>query len=154
MFKSKHASIKQLQVHKLSRETGGQSMQPSQVACFSDDLKCWEAWDTTCGHKAKDIIPSIAWKREAWKEEALDNLPWKDERGPSSVRWTLEPFQRQCWGKLPRDGVKRKMMGFSERIDSILNWTELNWTQRCVHIVYRELSLHFRRTINKGRKQK
>ena len=56
---------------------------------FSEDLKCWEAWDTTCGHKAKDTT-SIAWRREAWKEEALDDLPWKDERGPSSVRQTLE----------------------------------------------------------------
>ena len=26
-----------------------------QVACFSEDLKCWGAWDTTCGRKAKDI---------------------------------------------------------------------------------------------------
>ena len=65
---------------------------------FSEDLKCWEAWDTTCRYKAKDITPSIAWRREAWKEEALDDLPWKDERGPSSIRWTLGSFQRQCWG--------------------------------------------------------
>ena len=28
------------------------------------DLKCWGAWDTTCGHKAKDITWSIAWRRE------------------------------------------------------------------------------------------
>ena len=28
-----------------------------------------------CRHKAKDIIPLIAWRREAWKEEALDDLP-------------------------------------------------------------------------------
>ena len=48
---------------------------------------------TTCEHKAKGITPSIAWRREAWKEEALDYLPWKDERGPSSIRQTLEPFQ-------------------------------------------------------------
>ena len=66
--------------------------QPSQVACFSEDLKCWEAWDTTCRHKAKDLIPSTAWRREALKEEALDDLPWKDERGPSSIRRTLELF--------------------------------------------------------------
>ena len=30
---------------------------------------------TSCGHKAKDITPSITWRREAWKEEALDDLP-------------------------------------------------------------------------------
>ena len=26
------------------------------------------------------------WRNEVWKEEALDDLPWKDERGPSSVK--------------------------------------------------------------------
>ena len=26
-------------------------------------------------HKAKDIVPSVAWRREAWGEEALDDLP-------------------------------------------------------------------------------
>ena len=41
-----------------------------------------------------------------WKEEVLDDLPQKDKIGPSSVRRTLEPFQRQCWGKLLRDGVE------------------------------------------------
>ena len=53
------------------------------------NLKYWGTWDTTCGHKAKDITPSITWRREAWKAEALVDLPWKDERSPSSVRWTL-----------------------------------------------------------------
>ena len=32
--------------------------QPSQVACFSEDLKCWEVWDSTCRHKTKDILPA------------------------------------------------------------------------------------------------
>ena len=73
--------------------------QPSQVACISEDLNCWGAWDTTCRHKAKDITPLI-WRREVWKEEALDDLPWKDERGSSSMRRTLELFQKQCWGNV------------------------------------------------------
>ena len=33
------------------------------------------ASDTTCGHKAKGITPSITWRREAWTEEALQTLP-------------------------------------------------------------------------------
>ena len=37
-------------------------------------------------------------KREAWKEEALHDLPWKDERGQLSIRQTVELFQRQLWG--------------------------------------------------------
>ena len=32
-----------------------------------------------------------------WKEKALDNLLSKDERGPSSIKRTLEPFQRRRW---------------------------------------------------------
>ena len=28
----------------------------------------------TYGYKAKDITPSIAWRSEAWKEEALDDF--------------------------------------------------------------------------------
>ena len=78
-----------------SRQTGGKK-QPSQVACFSEDLKCWGAWDTTCGHKAKDITPSIAWRREALKEEALDDRPWKDERGPSSIRRIYTQIHTHC----------------------------------------------------------
>ena len=68
------------------------------MTCALEDCECWGAWDSTCRHKAKDITPLIAWRREVWKEEVLDNLPWKDERGPSLTRWTLEPFQRQCCG--------------------------------------------------------
>ena len=67
--------------------------QPSQMICASEDLKCWGAWDITFWHIDKDIRPSIAWRRESRKEEALDDLPWQDERGPSSVRRTLELFR-------------------------------------------------------------
>ena len=106
----------------MTEQTDRRAKQPSQVASFSEDLKCWEAWDTTCGHKAKDITPSIVWRREARKEEALDDLLWKDERGPSSIRRTLEPFQRQRWRNAWETAGAH--MGFSERINSILNWTE------------------------------
>ena len=45
--------------------------------------------------KAKSITSSIARKGDARKEEALDDLPSKDERESSSIRRTLELFQRQ-----------------------------------------------------------
>ena len=88
----------------MTEQIDWRAKQPLRVACFSEDLKCWEIWDTTCGHKAKDITPSVARSREAWKEEALDDLPSKDERGPSSIRQTLELFQRQRWGKFWETG--------------------------------------------------
>ena len=100
--------------------------QPSQVACFSDDLKCWEAWDTTCGHKAKDITPLITWRREALKKKVLDDLPWKDERGPSSIRQTLEPFQRQRWGNLWETWWNAYGLFRVHRYHLELNWTMLS----------------------------
>ena len=75
-----------------------------KAACFSEELKCRGARDATCRLKAEDITPSIAWRREAWKEEALDDLPWKDGRGPSSIRRTLELFQTQSWGNVWETG--------------------------------------------------
>ena len=30
-------------------------------------------------HEAKDITTSVAWMREAWEEEALNDLPRNDE---------------------------------------------------------------------------
>ena len=38
-------------------QSGGKK-EPSQVACFSEDLKYWETRDTTCRHKSEDITPS------------------------------------------------------------------------------------------------
>ena len=59
--------------------------------CFSHDKHMFDA--------TKFVVPNtlIAWLRKALKEEALDDLHWKDEREPSSVRQTLKPFQRQRW---------------------------------------------------------
>ena len=106
--------------------------QTEQVACFSEDLKCWEAWDTTCGHRAEDITPLITWRREACKEEALDDLPWKDERGPSSVGRTLEPFQRLRWGNFWQTGWSTYGLFKAHRchLEMNWNWTELNCTKR------------------------
>ena len=56
----------------MTEQIDWRAKQPPQVACVSKDLNCWGAWDNTCGHKAKDITPSIAWRREAWKEDALE----------------------------------------------------------------------------------
>ena len=51
-------------------------------------------------HLAKERLnlPTVSSSCWSWKEEALDDFPWKDERGPSGIRKTLEPFQRQHWG--------------------------------------------------------
>ena len=54
------------------------------------------------------------------KEEALDDLPPKDERGPASVRRTMELFQRRDNVGEASERRDRSHMGFSERIDTIV----------------------------------
>ena len=120
-----------------TEQTDWRAKQPSQVACFTEGLKCWEAWDTTCGHKAKDITPLITWRREALKEKVLDDLPWKDERGPSSIRQTLEPFQRQHWGNLWETGWNAYGLFRVHRYH-----LELNWTVQCCPLVLWMVSPH------------
>ena len=87
-------------------------------------MKCWGAWDTTCGHKAKDTTPSIAWRKEAWEEEVLDDLPWNDDREPSLIRQTLELSQRQRWRNLWETGWST--YGLFRANDAILDRNKLN----------------------------
>ena len=97
------------------KQTDWQAKWSSQMA-VSEDAKFWGAWDTK---------PRTSHRRSPGGErsdEVLDDLFWKDERAPSSVRWTLEPFQRQLGETSERHGGAH--MGFSEHIDTILNWTE------------------------------
>ena len=93
--------------------------QPSQVTCFSEDLKCWGAWDTK--HKAKDITLLIAWQREAWKEEVLHNLSWEESQFSFVNQTNIGTISKGTLGKLLRDEVER-IGAFFECIDTILNW--------------------------------
>ena len=59
------------------------------------------------------------WRRKARKEEALDDLPWKDERGyrQSDEHWNC--FKGDVGKTFERRGGAH--MIFSESIDTILN---------------------------------
>ena len=119
----------------MTKQIAWQEKQPWQLACVLEDLKCWGVWVTTCGHTAKDVTLSIAWRREVWKEEVLDGLLWKGEK----VNWVREGYHQSentlktMLGKLLRAGGggggggrnTYTYIGFSEYIDTILNWTEL-----------------------------
>ena len=48
-----------------------------------------------------------------------------DERGPSSIRRTLEPFQRQRWGNFWEMGWSAYGLFRAHRYHLELNWTEL-----------------------------
>ena len=115
---------------KMTEHIDWQAKQPLHVACFLEDLECWGTWDSTCGYKAKDITPSIAWRREAWKEEALDELPWKNQRGSSSIRQTLEPFQRRHRGNFWSAYIIYYGLFRAHRYHLELNWTDLYRTVR------------------------
>ena len=65
-------------------------------------------------------------ERHGEEEEALDDLPWKDERGPSSVRRTLEPFQRQRWDNFWETELSASGLFRAHRYHLELNWRELN----------------------------
>ena len=114
--------------------------QSSQVACFSEDLKCWGAWDTTGRHKAKDITSTIAWRRGVDRGFRYDDLPSKDERGPSSItqHWKhSQSRERQRWGNFWKTG--RSACGlFRAHIYHLeLNRSELHKLYlNCLHTLY------------------
>ena len=84
-----------------------------------------ETWDTSSqGHHTTDHLGE-----KVLKEEALDNLPWKDERGLSSIRQTLELFQRQHWGNFWKMGWREKWAFSSTWIPS---WNELIWKHKSI----------------------
>ena len=112
----------------MTEQIDRRAKQPPQVTGVSKGLKCWGAWDIACGNKAKDLTSSTVWRREAWKEEALDDIPWKDERGPSSIRRTWELFQRQRWGNFWETGWSAYGLFWE------LNWAEPNCVVVCIWI--------------------
>ena len=60
----------------------------------------------------------------------LDDLPWKDDRVPSSIRRTLEPFQRQRWRNFWETGRSAYEFYRAQRYHLELNWTVLALTNK------------------------
>ena len=60
----------------------------------------------------------IARRREALKEEALDDLPSKDERGAIVNQMKIGTVSKATLGKLLRDGVERALAFRSAYIPS------------------------------------
>ena len=52
-----------------------------------------------------------------------DKINREDERGPSSIRRTLEPFQRQRWGNFWETGWSAYGLFRAHRYHFELNWT-------------------------------
>ena len=74
-------------------------------------------------HHTTDLI---SWRREAWKEEALDDLPWKDKRGTIINQTNTGTASKAMWGKLLWNGVKRILAFSNVNYHLELNWTQMN----------------------------
>ena len=100
----------------------------SQWLAASRKISVEELGDTTCGHKAKDITPLVAWRREALKKEAIGDLPRKDESRPSGQsdgHWNR--YRSNVGETSERRGGARNYGLFPAHIYHLeLNWTELN----------------------------
>ena len=115
------------------KKTGRQSMHPLQMAYVSEDLKCWGAWDSTSRHRTQGhhTIDRLE-ERQAQKEEALDDLPWKDVQERAIVNpMNTGTFSQTRWGNLWEMGwsVYIFFLPLADRHHLELNWTELNSTE-------------------------
>ena len=115
----------------MTEQTDWWAKQPPQVACFSEDLKCWEAWDTTCWH-----MPLHAGTKHRTSHYWLLG----EERCGKTRHWTIflertragqhqsdehwNHFRGNVGETSERQGGVH--MGFSEPTDTTLNWTEPN----------------------------
>ena len=59
------------------------------------------------GLKAKDITPTIAWRREAWKEEAVDDLPLKGRKRAIVNQTNIGTVSKATVGKRLRNWLER-----------------------------------------------
>ena len=96
--------------------------------------KIWslEELETTCGHKAKDITSHHelpGGERHGKRKHSILFLERMRE-GHCQSDETLEMFPWQRWGKLLGGGVEC-VMGFSEHLDTILNWKEGKVPRQC-----------------------
>ena len=66
-------------------------------------------------------------KKSAWQAINRGSSLKGQERATIS-QMNTGTVSKAMMGKLLRDGMEHIIMGFSKRIDTILNWTELNWT--------------------------
>ena len=119
--------LNMLEWMEMAKQIGWQAKQPSQMLCVSEDLTCWGAWDTTCWHKAKDITPSIAWRREGWKERIARRYSLKGREGDIISQTNTETiskatycgnFWEMRWSAYGRFPVHRYHLE--------MNWTEWN----------------------------
>ena len=84
-------------------------------------------------HKAKDFsTPTVAWRTAVLKQKVLNDVSWKDEKGPML---TTEQHQRMFERQHSRNfwEVVECTVGFPKLLDIILNWTETSPLSQATH---------------------
>ena len=92
-----HDTEQKSESKEMTEQIDWRAKQPSHAGCASEHLKCWGAWDTICGYKAKDITPLIVWRRRALRIErgSAQRSSLRGWEKRTSIRPTLELFQGQ-----------------------------------------------------------
>ena len=105
-----------------AEQTDWRAKQLPQVACFSEVLRSLRHYlrAQSQGHHTTDRLEGRGVDRRSGRR-----FPSKDERGNSSVKRTLEPFQRQRWGNFWETGWSACGLFPAHRYHLELNWTEL-----------------------------
>ena len=140
-------------VAKGSNQADWREKQPSQVACVSEGLRCWGAWDTICGSISKGTIDHLE-ERDV-EREVLEDLPLKRREWSSSARRTLKVhnyigfseriiichlnsaeiqdyvpciYSHSSW-ELASAAKVFVVVSARRLSNTLLDWTELNWTE-------------------------
>ena len=87
---------------------------------------------------------ACCWRREVLKEKALHSLRWNNQTKPASLGSRSDLFQRQYWKDISQ--TLKAHMGFPERVDTTLNWSNLKYCtapidsasteSKCPHVIY------------------
>ena len=122
-----------------SRLTGGKK-QPSQMNCVSEDLKCWGAWDTPCGRKAKDLShhrsPGGKRRRKNDIEMTRQGLVWTRQKNENSFKGNmLGIWWETAW--------RAHIILWASPSALRMPWTEANWALYIYIYIYRLEVFHF-----------
>ena len=113
--------VNQTNIWKCSRRKGRRhSDEHLEVFEEKEPLSIRRTFGSVRGERAI-VNQTNIWKCSRRKSRSDEHLEVFEEKEPSSVRRTVRTVSRATLGKVVRDGMERLIMGFSERIDDILD---------------------------------
>ena len=109
-----------------TEQTDWRAKQPSQVACFSEVLKFWEAWDTNLRaqsqwHHTIDRLEERGMQRGSARRSSFERT--REGHRQSDEHWNR--FKGKRWGNVLETGWNAYGLFRAHRYHLELNWTEL-----------------------------